>query len=100
MREPGGQTRAGGPRQAHNFLKETAMETTTPPTGKLRKSLSEQIDRLDAILDGRSNALNESVATAVKQAVGQAVREAVEAVLAGVLPTPALLAILHGAPAG
>jgi hypothetical protein len=72
------------------------METATTTNGKLRKSLSEQIDRLDAILDGLSAALNESAAAAVQEAVGLAVREAVQAVLTELLANPAVLALLNG----
>jgi hypothetical protein len=72
------------------------METTTTTNGKLRKSLAEQIDRLDAILDGLSAALNESVAAAVKEAVGLAVREAIQAVMTEVFANPAVLELLHG----
>jgi hypothetical protein len=64
--------------------------TTTNADGRTRKSLAEQIDRLDAILDGLSQALEGAVATAVQQAVGVAVREAVQAVLAEALSNPAL----------
>jgi hypothetical protein len=70
--------------------------TTMQTNGKLRKSLAEQIDRLDGILDGLANALNESVAAAVKDAVGAAVREAVQAVMTEVLTNPAVLELLHG----
>jgi hypothetical protein len=63
---------------------------TTNADGRTRKSLSEQIDRLDAILDGLGDALNEAVAAAVSEAAGRAVREAVQAVLAEVLTNPAL----------
>jgi hypothetical protein len=73
------------------------METATTTNGKLRKSLAEQIDRLDAILDGLSAALNESVAAAVKDAVGLAVREAIQAVMTEVFANPAVLELLHGA---
>jgi hypothetical protein len=72
------------------------METTTTTNGKLRKSLAEQIDRLDAILDGLSAALNESVAAAVKEAVGLAVREAIQAVMTEVFANPTVLELLHG----
>ena len=75
------------------------METATTTNGKLRKSLAEQIDRLDAILDGLSAALNESVTAAVKDAVGLAVREAIQAVLTEVFANPAVLELLHGATA-
>jgi hypothetical protein len=70
--------------------------TTMETNGKLRKSLADQIDRLDGILDGLADALNESVAAAVKDAVGQAVREAVQAVLSEVLASPALVELLRG----
>jgi hypothetical protein len=69
--------------------------TTTSTNGRQRKSLAEQIDRLDSILDGLANALNESVAMAVKEAVGIAVREAVQTVLTEVLTNPELLAVLR-----
>jgi hypothetical protein len=68
--------------------------TTTNATsnGRLpRKSLGNQIDRLDGMLEGLSEALNESVADAVRGAVGQAVREAVVVAVREVLATPALL---------
>jgi hypothetical protein len=63
---------------------------TTNPNGRTRKSLGEQIDRLDAILDGLSDALTEAVAAAVSEAAGRAVREAVQAVLAEALTYPAV----------
>ena len=65
--------------------------TTMQTNGKLRKSLADQIDRLDTILDGLAEALNESVAAAVQQAVSLAVREAVQAVLTEVLANPEML---------
>jgi hypothetical protein len=61
------------------------MTTTTTTNGQARKSLAQQIDRLDAILYGLSEALQGAVADAVKEAVGQAVQEAVRAVLTEVL---------------
>jgi hypothetical protein len=64
--------------------------TTTNADGRTRKSLAEQIDQLDAILDGLPDALTEAVAAAVSEAVGRAVQEAVLAVLAGALTNPAL----------
>jgi len=56
-----------------------------------RKSLADQIDRLDGILDGLSDALNESVADAVRGVVGTAVRQAVQLSLHEVLDNPELL---------
>ena len=63
---------------------------TTNADGRARKSLAEQIDRLDAILDGLSEALVGSVTAAVTEAVGVAVKEAVQGVLAEVLTNSAL----------
>jgi hypothetical protein len=58
----------------------TANGTSSARTA--RKSLADQIDRLDGILDGLAEALNESVAEAVKDVIGQAVHAAVSEVLA------------------
>jgi hypothetical protein len=63
---------------------------TTNPNGRTRKSLAEQIDRRDAILDGLSDALVGAVASAVQEAAGRAVKEAVQAVLAETLTNPAV----------
>lgn len=56
-----------------------------------RKSLADQIDRLDGILDGLSEALNESVADAVKDVIAETVRQAVHAAVTEVLSSPDLL---------
>ncbi len=56
-----------------------------------RKSLADQIDRLDGILDGLAEALNESIADAVKGVIAQAVRSAVETAVKEVLSSPDLL---------
>jgi hypothetical protein len=68
------------------------MTTTMMSNGRLRKSLADQIDRLDAILDGLADGLNEAVATAVKDAVMLAVKEAVQAILKEILTNPELVA--------
>jgi hypothetical protein len=65
------------------------MNTITM-NGHKRPTLSEQINRLDSILDGLADNLQEAIAHAVKDAVGLAVREAVEGVLTEVLTNPAL----------
>jgi hypothetical protein len=65
--------------------------TTTNSDGRSRKSLAEQIDRLENLLDGLSEALQ----GAVRDAVGVAVRETLQAVLAEVLTNPSLLAVLR-----
>lgn len=55
------------------------MKTSTTENGRLpRKTLSSQIDRLDEMLEGLAENLNDAVAMAVKDVVGQAVRQAVE----------------------
>jgi hypothetical protein len=64
---------------------------TTDTNGRVRKSLAEQIDRLDGILDGLAEGLNEAVIAAVKEAAGAAVQEAVRAVLGELLANPELL---------
>jgi hypothetical protein len=70
----------------------STMETNS----KARKSLSDQIDRLDHILDGLSEALEGAVADAVQHAVGLAVKDAVQGVLTELLANPAVLAMLRG----
>ncbi len=67
------------------------MNSTQNQNGRVaRKSLAEQIDRLDSILDGLADALNESVAGAVKGAVALAVQEAVQAAVTEILLNPDL----------
>src|SRR5262249_27454090 len=79
---------------------ETPMTMVTMNTGTARKSLAEQIDRLDHILDGLAEALNESVAAAVQQAVGEAVAVAVQAAVVEGLTNPELHKRLHPAGGG
>jgi hypothetical protein len=59
------------------------MRTST--NGTPRKTLESQIDRLDRILDGLANALQEAVTTAVKEGVSQVVREALREFVPGVM---------------
>jgi hypothetical protein len=54
------------------------MTTTVSANGRARKSLADQIDRLDAILDGLSQNLDGAVATAVAGAVKEAIKAAVQ----------------------
>ena len=56
--------------------------------GQPRKSLAQQLDRLDSMLDGLADGLNEAVA----EAVGNAVRLAVETTLAQIMNNPEILA--------
>lgn len=71
------------------------MTATTIPNGRSRKTLADQIDRLDRVLDGLAEGLNDAVAAAVREAATEAVREAVHAVLAEVLANQAVLAKLQ-----
>src|SRR5262249_42822911 len=70
---------------------------TTMTNGRARKTLSDQLDRLDSILDGLSEALTESVAAAVKPAPAQAAQQAVQATLTEILPSPELLTLIGAA---
>jgi hypothetical protein len=70
----------------------TATMTNHKPE---RKQLSDQLDRLDSILDGLSAALNEAVADAARQGV----KEAVTAAVVELLTNPDLKAALHQASA-
>jgi hypothetical protein len=68
--------------------------TSLKDNGRLpRKTLSGQLDRLDQILDGLAESLNDAVAgvarEAVLQVVRQAVQDAVHDALAAVPPSPA-----------
>lgn len=64
---------------------------TTTMNGQPRRSLNQQLDRLDGILDGLANSLNDAVADAVRDAVGRATGEAVQAALRELLAQPELL---------
>jgi hypothetical protein len=70
--------------------------TTTTLNSKPRRSLAEQIDRMDSILDGLADGLNEAVTTVVQQTVAMAVKEAVQAVMVEMLTNPELLRKLQG----
>ena len=77
------------------------MTTIVSPAtnGRQRRSLEDQLNRLDSILDGLADALNEAVADAVKDSVGLAVREAVQAVMTELVTNPlvaAKVAEAHG----
>lgn len=71
--------------------------TTTTMNGRARKSLAEQIDRLEGTLDGLADGLNDAVVAAVRDAVGVAVQEAVSRVLREVLANPVLVGRLQAA---
>jgi hypothetical protein len=63
-----------------------------------RKSLSDQLDRLDRILDVLGEGLQEAVADAVQEAVRQAVAAAVHAAVTEVLTNPGLHCHLRPSP--
>ena len=68
------------------------MTTATTSNGRPpRKSLSDQIEKLDGILDMMAEAIPQVVADSVRQAVGDAVRQAVEASVREALANPTLL---------
>src|SRR3954471_11845352 len=71
------------------------MSNVMSPNGRARKTLADQIDRLDRVLDGLAEGLNEAVAAEVQRAVGRAVREAVQAAIREVLTNPELAARLR-----
>jgi hypothetical protein len=71
------------------------MSNVMTVNGRARKTLADQIDRLDRVLDGLAEGLNEAVAMEVQRAVGRAVREAVQAAIREVLTNPDLAAKLR-----
>jgi hypothetical protein len=62
-----------------------------------RKQLSEQLDRLDNIIDALDEGLKGAVADAVREAVAVAVQEAVQAVVRELLSNPEVLRAVAGA---
>src|ERR1043166_5538730 len=69
----------------------------TMTNGKMRKTLADQLDRLDQILDVLSDGLNEAVASAVQEAAGAAVQQAVRQALVEVLTNPDVLTLIGSA---
>jgi hypothetical protein len=73
----------------NRHLTERKKMSTKNESSRARKSLAEQIDRLDTILDGLANNLNEAVAMAVadavKEVLGVAVQKAVHTALVEVM---------------
>jgi hypothetical protein len=75
------------------------MTTLTNTTDRVaRKSLAEQIDRLDRLLDGLAQGINDTVVRAVQEAVGLAVQQAVQAALVEVLTNAQIHKMLYPAP--
>jgi hypothetical protein len=72
--------------------KESPMSLATmSPNGRVRKSLANEIDRLNQILDGLADGLNEAVALAVQNAVAVAVQQAIQGALSEILNSPAFI---------
>lgn len=68
-----------------------------PANGKAqRKSLAEQLDRFDRMLDGLDQGLQGAIADAVREAVAAAVAEGVRAALLELATNPDLLAVIRG----
>jgi hypothetical protein len=74
------------------------MSATTAANGKPRKQLSDQLDRLDGIIDALAEGLNQAVADAAREGTRLAVKDAIveimtnpelRAMLAPHLPAPA-----------
>jgi hypothetical protein len=82
------------------YPKENNPMTATMPIPNIRqkKSLGEQIDRLDHILDGLSEGLTGTIETAVRQAVTVAVEQAIKGIAAELLTNRDLLARLGMGP--
>jgi hypothetical protein len=74
----------------HRSSKESAM-TTTITNAAPRKQLSDQLDRLDTILDGLGEGLNEAIADAAREGTRLAVKDAI----VEILTDPTLRARLH-----
>jgi hypothetical protein len=79
------------PRSISNTKETATMSAITNP----RKSLSDQLDRLDGILDGLAEAIPDAVALAVRQSLQEALAVAVKQAV-----TEALLAIHQAASVG
>src|SRR5438093_5686165 len=59
----------------------TSLNGAARAAGAPRKSLAQQLDRMDQMLDGLSDGLSAAVVDAVKDAVGQTVQAALREVL-------------------
>src|SRR5262249_35351269 len=68
------------------------MNTTTTVANDRprRKTLADQLDRLDGVIDDLSDGLNQAVATAVERGVSTAAEKAVQSVFQAALASPEL----------
>src|SRR5437660_3020036 len=85
-------------RYTTNVPRGLMMSNVMSPNGRARKTLADQIDRLDRVLDGLAEGLNEAVAQEVQRAVARAVREAVQTAIKEVLTDPDRATRLRGRP--
>jgi hypothetical protein len=74
-----------------------ALTATLNGRREPRRSLSQELDRLDKMLDGLAEAIPGAVADSVKEAVTTAVAEAFRATLMEVAANPEIIALLRGA---
>jgi len=74
------------------------MNTTNNGRRDSRPSLSQQIDRLDRILDGLAEAIPGAVADSIRESVAVAVSEAVRATVLEIATNPELIAQFRQAP--
>lgn len=75
------------------------LVTNNDSEKKVRKSLADQIDRLDDLVKNLADNLHGAVAAAVESAVGTAVRETIQATLLELLTHPEIKALLQAATA-
>src|SRR5262249_45390184 len=81
-----------------NGGREAMSQNNTKVNGSApRKQLSDQLDRLDTIIDALDEGLKGAVADAVREAGGGAVQEAVQAVVRELLANPEVLRAVTGA---
>ena len=77
-----------------NSLEETSMSDTNTITANdrpRRKTLTDQLDRLDGVIDDLSDGLNQAVATAVERGVTTAVQQAVGGLIQAAATNPELM---------
>lgn len=73
------------------------MANTMNTNGRpVRKSLAEQLDRLEGVIETLADGLNQTVAEVVKEAVTVAVQQAIEGMIQAVMANPQLLRHLAG----
>jgi hypothetical protein len=73
------------------------MANTMNTNGRpMRKSLAEQLDRLEGVIENLADGLNQTVAEVVKEAVTVAVQQAIQGVVQAVVANPGLLRQLTG----